>query len=488
MAAILKGKTNYGKLGNLAKENLGIKTFYKKILEDEIDLTEFPDSHDVEENIKDTTLRFYHAGSLLLHTSKILPFGTFVRHFINLTNSVTFDSQTPLKELANGKKCNSFSQMEKVLHEIFVDFGYLLGLPKNMTISIFDLPSLVSLIPEKTYQHISAKEAFLNTNCKNDLKFKVRFEMSNCWAQWNDYIQDSPNGNLPKCANVWTKNLDWESVMIIQRLAKGRGNNIIGIEEVLKPFKNYSKYEINPVGLGYYFNETFYDSGSWIQRCSYAGKDKIIKVEKKSGEVEKMHHCNLFQPVLTDFGICHSFNAKNSVDLLKDSEFKSIFQKVYQPDLIQSEIEKGIGAGSNLALDFVLDNGDMMSNGRSKNGFQLGISSFWDVFDLRSSSIQIKPGYKYVINVYPVEVKAKENLREVSIEKRTCRFHDEYDDIMEFFNFYSNSACKKECMLKQAQSICGCTPWNMPFPPKSKTMCDLYGHTCFDKIMEQQYR
>ena len=66
-----------------------------------------------------------------------------------------------------------------------------------------------------------------------------------------------------------------------------------------------------------------------------------------------------------------------------------------------------------------------------------------------------------------------------------------FSGYVEIFEEYSNAACYFECMLKFARNICRCTPWNMPTIPTSEhagIICDLFGHSCFNTVMKQQYR
>ena len=155
---------------------------------------------------------------------------------------------------------------------------------------------------------------------------------------------------------------------------------------------------------------------------------------------------------------------------------------------LNNQIEKGVGTGDALALEFMIDNGGLFDSEKAQINFKVGVSSILDIFEQRSVSIPIKPGNKMDIDVEPIEVVAEESLRDVPISKRNCRFADEYEGVMEIFNFYSQSACNFECLLRDTRKICQCTPWNMPTPIDDQPICDIYGNICFDNIMQQQIR
>ncbi len=147
----------------------------------------------------------------------------------------------------------------------------------------------------------------------------------------------------------------------------------------------------------------------------------------------------------------------------------------------------GVGTGSSLALDFVLDNNALKRLHVEPFPFRIGIGSVKDVFTLRATAKLIKPGYKLEYNVYPTEVVATERLSDISQEKRRCLFTDEKSGYVEMFKEYSQAACQFECMLKFARSLCHCTPWNMPFPPDQNPLaiCDFYGNVCFEEMMNE---
>ena len=60
-----------------------------------------------------------------------------------------------------------------------------------------------------------------------------------------------------------------------------------------------------------------------------------------------------------------------------------------------------------------------------------------------------------------LQIIAAKSLRELSIEKRKCRFKDE-NEKMEFLNDYTLDGCEYECALRNARQKCHCAPWNYP--------------------------
>ena len=202
--------------------------------------------------------------------------------------------------------------------------------------------------------------------------------------------------------------------------------------------------------------------------------------------------CKFFEPVVTDMGICYAFNSDSMKSVLKPSTFKESFLSAYGSDLDPGRVlAKGVGTGSSLNFDFVLDNNARYRIHETPFSFKLGIGSIKEVFQLRPTAKLIKPGFKMVYSVFPTEVVATERLKSISKEKRRCLFsHESSTGHVEMFQDYSQAACQFECMLRFARSVCSCTPWNLPFPSgqKDHVICDLYGNSCFDIIMNQHHR
>ena len=54
------------------------------------------------------------------------------------------------------------------------------------------------------------------------------------------------------------------------------------------------------------------------------------------------------------------------------------------------------------------------------------------------------------------EVQNAAGVKSIPIIKRQCKFAEENEGI-EFYKYYSNSACEIECLRKKMNDICNCT-------------------------------
>ena len=104
--------------------------------------------------------------------------------------------------------------------------------------------------------------------------------------------------------------------------------------------------------------------------------------------------------------------------------------------------------------------------------------------DLRSSSVEVKPGYYSTVLITSSVHVTDENTDGLAEQKRHCRFNFEAQN-MKLTKIYSQSGCIFECQLEEALEFCGCTPWNYPHLKEEgfSRVCDFWGKKCFDNVM-----
>ena len=263
--------------------------------------------------------------------------------------------------------------------------------------------------------------------------------------------------------------------MKVMRMATGRGKSHFNITDFLQPFfenKNLMRYPFLTIDED---RQIIRDKTSYLPACTYSEKRFSL------GD-----SCNLFTPVLTDFGICYSFNAEPSLAMLENSSFTEAFQETYKNDLkVESSLKKAKGAGDDFSLKFMVDNSKYLRKKLTTKPFKIIISSGTGYFNAKSEAREIKPGFITTFNVQPIEVYGTKSLAELSEEARGCKFSDDVTIQDSLFKIYSQTSCEYECQVTRAREVCQCTPWNFPTPPsmKNPTICDLYGNYCFHQKM-----
>ena len=287
------------------------------------------------------------------------------------------------------------------------------------------------------------------------------------------------------CCHFWSSSLDHNltPIMKVMRMASGRGQSHFNFSDFLQPFLNNMdvvKYPLNMNMSEHYYpleHDEVRDKTSYLPACIYASKSSLIG-----------KNCKLFEPVLTDLGICYSFNAKSSVEMLKKSSFTQAFLQAYQYDLLGLPSENVKGAGDKFSLRFMIDSSRNFRRISDKKPFKVIISALGSYFDALSLAKEIKPGYETTFNIEPIEVIGTDALHNIKEEARNCKFYDEIEDDS-MFKAYSQISCEYECKVKYAREKCQCTPWNFPTLPSQATpiICDLYGNSCFHSELNEAH-
>ena len=305
--------------------------------------------------------------------------------------------------------------------------------------------------------------------------------MDVCWHGYGPYCGQCTTST--KCCHYWTSLLQHQliPIMKVMRMAIGRGQSHFNVSDFLQPFVanedkiHYKLENISAVNSYYYYPQTLNgvarDTKSFLPACDYAKRKMNMNMT-----------CDLFEPVVTDLGMCYSFNAEPLKMMLKDSLFSKAFNEVYQYDILNQPLKKAKGPGKNFALRFMVDNSRYLRKASETHPFKILISSRKGYFDALSIAKEIKPGFETTYDVQPFEVHGTNELRQIPEEIRKCKFPDEVDQKDSMFKIYSQTSCEFECRINNARKKCKCTPWNFPTPPSltSPIICDLYGTYCFN--------
>ena len=139
----------------------------------------------------------------------------------------------------------------------------------------------------------------------NFFLYMLDYHMHPC----NELDEHWYNKNASTCCHFWSSSLEHKltPIMKVMRMASGRGQSHFNISDFLQPFLNNMdviKYPFNMSTSSQYYpfkQDEVRDKTSYIPACIYARKHSLIG-----------QNCKLFEPVVTDLGICYSFNAKSS--------------------------------------------------------------------------------------------------------------------------------------------------------------------------------
>ena len=275
-----------------------------------------------------------------------------------------------------------------------------------------------------------------------------------------------------------------KAIMKVMRVANGRGRSKLDIRELMQNFQTNINYTLTTTKENLDNQPFIDDMNTMIPWCELENNKSSSGAWRWNTAEES---CKLFDPVITDLGICHSYNPTPTLKMLKKSYFTEVFEDTFKTDFIEKrDIVNGTGSGSDYALNFYLMDGNILhKKDEAPTSFLMGLSTKNDYFDMKSTDQIIKPGVHTIWKVQAMEIVPSLDLHDLLVEERNCMFEDENQDL-ELFDKYSQTACEFECRIKQAEEACKCLPWYVPATPRSSrhAICDVYGNYCFKSIMK----
>ena len=232
--------------------------------------------------------------------------------------------------------------------------------------------------------------------------------------------------------------------------------------------------------------------------------------------------CDNARQMVTDEGLCTTFNPPKLKDYLKEDPSKIVKedqfndnkfgQSIFTEDVISKRFDDGLLLilDSWSFQDYVTPRRDRqlglnakgtLLESPEKNMFRIILHDQHEVPTLHSAmtySVNFKHvakmAYQHVAHSpralyieFDVEMNdADDEIRYLPISKRQCRFGDESEEL-KYFNVYRRENCLFECKIKVAKQVCNCTPWDR-LRDNSEEVCDLMGNHCFQKEMLRMKR
>lgn len=229
---------------------------------------------------------------------------------------------------------------------------------------------------------------------------------------------------------------------------------------------------------------------------------ELKKIAVPIDEVFAGHGCNwrgqtvrctsLFSEVITDQGICYTFNMLNHNDLwtdLIDDSFQYpnhkkrssnwTLENGYKTNNVNSYPFRPVGAGfeAGLMLTLLANKSDI--NYKCKGalqGFKLAIHSTTDVPRFSKQFYRIPFQSEVLLAVNPNMVKTSHNLKHYKPKVRQCYFDGEMK--LNYFKVYTQSNCEYECLTKFTDKTCGCVRFGA-LKEKSSNICNFTQQGCY---------
>lgn len=172
---------------------------------------------------------------------------------------------------------------------------------------------------------------------------------------------------------------------------------------------------------------------------------------------------SLFKPVITEEGLCYTFNMLDESDLYKKSTVADIrlpkglpksnwtsygYDKSESASAYPARV-LGAGLNAGILIDLRMRSKDVdYSCKRGISGFRLMLHTPDEVPQAGTHFYQIPFGFKTSMSIHPRVMSTSTNLAHYTPEKRQCNFPK--DANLLFFKIYSQANCKRECISGKA--------------------------------------
>ena len=190
-----------------------------------------------------------------------------------------------------------------------------------------------------------------------------------------------------------------------------------------------------------------------------------------------------FSEVLTDDGLCYTFNMLNNEDLLTENVDESMktpnhnisstnwtLQDGYKTfDTFHAYPQRILGSGIQAALSVYLIGNTTDFEYRCRGfsqGFKIAFHSPNEVPRFSKQFNRIAFNREVLINLEPEVVITSDVLKSYKPQIRKCYFDGE--KTLKYFKTYTKSNCELECLSNFTQTNCGCVKFGMPFDNKTE--------------------
>ncbi|XP_030040427.2 pickpocket protein 28 [Manduca sexta] len=204
----------------------------------------------------------------------------------------------------------------------------------------------------------------------------------------------------------------------------------------------------------------------------------------------------LFSPVVTEEGICYTFNTLRAEELFrtenlhKDYPYLEHDKKAgswnldegYAPNTpIETYPNRGSGYGAKSGLTFVLKANtidlDYLCRGPVQ-GFKILLHNAAELPRLSQQYFRSPLSQEIVVSVKPKLMTTSEGLRPYDPERRQCYFPNER--YLRYFKVYTQANCQMECLANFTYARCGCVHFGMPHAT-DMAVCNAGRMACIKK-------
>jgi amiloride-sensitive sodium channel len=262
------------------------------------------------------------------------------------------------------------------------------------------------------------------------------------------------------------------------------------IEMINRESSNYTSEEIqNLASLSHVCESNLFDDGIQSLTKGDVGHFNVVeRLNELSHPFDEMFHkCRFgtwkhekcgkyFHKVITDVGVCHTFNMLDAKDFINietmhydlnlpehgqnsswqlEKEYESMKVKVYPRRVLGSGLQSGLSVQLKLNKSMLCS-----SCALGLQGFRVALHMPVELPELSKQFYNIPFKRETNLIVKPNMIYASKDIRDYEPNARHCYFSKERK--LKYYRIYTKANCELECKADYVSSQCGCVKFFMP--------------------------
>ncbi|CAO1421220.1 unnamed protein product [Diamesa serratosioi] len=206
---------------------------------------------------------------------------------------------------------------------------------------------------------------------------------------------------------------------------------------------------------------------------------------------QKMIDCQNFTKIITEEGICYTFNMLDYHDIYKVNDMKhpnhgfrsnqwSLNEgyKTTDTDLYPQRV-LGSGLQSSLTIQLSLNKSNLEYSCKTGvQGYRITLHRPGDIPRTSKEYFSVPFNHQTIISVKPRMIITSDELLESYVPSRRQCYNDERN--LKYFKVYTQSNCELECLTEYVLKTCKCVKFSMPHEKGTK-ICAYNQVSCYHK-------
>ncbi|KAL3273928.1 hypothetical protein HHI36_015353 [Cryptolaemus montrouzieri] len=243
-------------------------------------------------------------------------------------------------------------------------------------------------------------------------------------------------------------------------------------------------------------SDSYQENSEWVLDDYSGFLSDCSAIDLKKSECQWMNkkvRCEkVMAPIITDEGLCYSFNIYDVRDIYTDYNAMKYFKEGkrqvdwtpydgYRKHIDVEELYPRRaflnGVQNSFTAVFYSDKSDVNYACRefSTQGIRVSLHTAIDIPRLSQVFFSVGLDKLSTVMVTPSLTRTSKKVKHYNPMKRNCYLKNERK--LKFFRYYSQSSCHLECWTNYTESFCGCVNFYMPRDNQTR-VCNLKTHSC----------